>query len=107
VYLKHGDISKVNALSLQETTDLWEGVKKSTHSNITLNLISLNYIQSMIRLFDSLLILVYGVDVFEVFWRVNEKLKAEKETTKNVPIRICRKERIILQEPTPVCDEQG
>jgi autophagy-related protein 5 len=74
VYLKHGDISKVNALSLQETTDLWEGVKKN---------------------------------VFEVFWRVNEKLKAEKETTKNVPIRICRKERIILQEPTPVCDEQG
>jgi hypothetical protein len=28
-YLKHGDNSKVNALSLSEQNDLWEGLRKS------------------------------------------------------------------------------
>eukprot|EP01094_Clydonella_sp_ATCC50884_P007122 TRINITY_DN162_c1_g1_i1.p1 TRINITY_DN162_c1_g1~~TRINITY_DN162_c1_g1_i1.p1 ORF type:complete len:298 (-),score=109.47 TRINITY_DN162_c1_g1_i1:38-931(-) len=64
-YLKHGDNSRTNDLSLQEQDDMWEAIKTNDAS---------------------------------LFWSVNTKL-TPADSFRNVPVRVCRNGKPMIQEP--------
>jgi len=44
---------------------------------------------------------------YELFWKVNNKLTADSNSLKNIPIRICQVDQPIVQEPISPFDENG
>lgn len=64
-YLKHGDNSRTNDLSLQQQDDMWEAIKTNDAA---------------------------------LFWTVNTTL-TPAESFRNVPVRVCRAGKPMIQEP--------
>lgn len=94
-YLKHGDSSKTNSLSVEDQGDLWEGIRSST-------------------VVDSVLILTQEIsDKPALYSRVNVKLQVtgqvdpKSNVHRHLPVRILRPGQPPMQEPIVSSDVEG
>lgn len=99
-YLKHGDSTRTNHLTVTDIHDLWEGLRTSARSTKSLS--------SVYYWWNFLFLWFFLSDEPTAFWRTNAKLMPADETKwKHMPIRIVRPNQPPQTDPISPTDASG